>query len=224
MFEPRVVDACGGSLRRNRSPVPVRNAPRTLRALPGWHSLLYTVLGEPMEFISPTYGRLSFDRMFQHLVDYMQEQPDQRYHLIIGTDSLLGDDTCFVTAVIIHRVGRGGRYFYHKFRNRKIESLRQRILYETSLSLETASQLSAELAKNGVSELPLEIHLDVGDRGETKRIIREVVGMVQGSGYAAVTKPDSYGASKVADRETGKSSPRVRPHVRVPSQRRAVGE
>ncbi len=167
-----------------------------------------------MEFISPTYGKLSFDRMFQQLVGYMQEQPDQRYNLIIGTDSLLGDDTCFVTAIVIHRVGHGGRYFYHKFRNRKIESLRQRILYETSLSLETASQLSAQLATNGFSELPVEIHLDVGDRGDTKRIIREVVGMVQGSGYAAVTKPDSYGASKVADRETGKASvrPRPRPH------------
>jgi len=164
-----------------------------------------------MEFVSPTHGRLSFDRMFQHLVGFMQEQPEHRYNLIIGTDSLLGDDTIFVTAVVIHRVGHGGRYFYHKFRNRKIESLRQRILYETSLSLETASQLSAQLAKNGFSELPVEIHLDVGDRGDTKRIIREVVGMVQGSGYAAVTKPDSYGASKVADRETGKAS--VRLHV-----------
>ncbi len=167
-----------------------------------------------MEFISPTYGKLSFDRMFQQLVRYMQEQPDQRYHLIIGTDSLLGDDIVFVTAVVIHRVGHGGRYFYHKFRNRKIESLRQRILYETSLSLETASQLSSQLSKNGFSELPVEIHLDVGDRGDTKRIIREVVGMVQGSGYAAVTKPDSYGASKVADRETGRAVLRPRPRAR----------
>jgi predicted RNase H-related nuclease YkuK (DUF458 family) len=157
-----------------------------------------------MEFVSPTHGKLSFERMFRQLVEYMQEEPAQKYNLIIGTDSLLGDDTCFVTAIIIHRVGHGGRYFYHKFRNRKIESLRQRILYETSLSLETASQMSAQLAKNGFSELPVEIHLDVGDRGETKRIIREVVGMVQGSGFAAITKPDSYGASKVADRETGK--------------------
>ena len=163
-----------------------------------------------MEFISPTYGKLSFDRMFLQIVEYMQEDPSQRYNLIIGTDSLLGDDTCFVTAIIIHRVGHGGRYFYHKFRNRKIESLRQRILYETSLSLETASQVSAELAQNGFSELPVEIHLDVGDRGETKRIIREVVGMVQGSGFAAITKPDSYGASKVADRETGKLRINVR--------------
>jgi len=182
----------------------------------------YTGHGEDMEFISPTYGKLSFDRMFQQLVGYMQEEPDQRYHLIIGTDSLLGDDTCFVTAVVIHRVGHGGRYFYHKFRNRKIESLRQRILYETSLSLETASQLSAQLAKNGFSELPVEIHLDVGDRGETKRIIREVVGMVQGSGYAAVTKPDSYGASKVADRETGKAASRPRPLVRKPPARQVM--
>jgi uncharacterized protein len=164
-----------------------------------------------MEFISPTHGKLSFERMFAQIVAYMEEQRDQQYNLIIGTDSLLGDDTCFVTAVVIHRVGHGGRYFYHKFRNRKIESLRQRILFETSLSLETASQISSELAKNGYSELPLEIHLDVGDRGETKRIIREVVGMVQGSGYAAVTKPDSYGASKVADRETGKMGMRPRP-------------
>lgn len=177
-----------------------------------------------MEFISPTHGKLSFDRMFEHLVGYMQEDPSQRYNLIIGTDSLLGDDTCFVTAVIIHRVGHGGRYFYHKFRNRKIESLRQRILYETSLSLETASQVSAQLAKNGYSELPVEIHLDVGDRGETKRIVREVVGMVQGSGYAAITKPDSYGASKVADRETGKLRINVRARTAGPHKPSAVGE
>ena len=45
------------------------------------------------EFISPTHGKLSFERMFQHVVQYMQEDPAQKYNLIIGTDSLLGDDT-----------------------------------------------------------------------------------------------------------------------------------
>jgi len=43
--------------------------------------------------------------------------------------------------------------------------------------------------------------------------------MVQGSGYAAVTKPDSYGASKVADRETGKAPMRHRVHAQTPPQR-----
>jgi len=155
-----------------------------------------------VEFVSPTQGRLSFESMFRQLVGYMKHEPDQHYHLIIGTDSLLSDDTTFVTAVIIHRVGHGGRYFYRKFRNRKIESLRQRILFETSLSLEIAHHLTTELGRNGYSKLPVEIHLDVGPNGETKRIIREVVGMVSGSGYAAVIKPDAYGATKVADKHS----------------------
>jgi predicted RNase H-related nuclease YkuK (DUF458 family) len=153
-----------------------------------------------MEFISPTQGRLSFEQMFRQLVGYMKDEPDEHYHVIIGTDSLLSDDTTFVTAVIIHRVGHGGRYFYRRFRNRKMESLRQRILFETSLSLETAHMITTELGRNGYSRLPVEIHLDVGPNGETKRIIREVVGMVSGSGYAAVIKPDAYGATKVADK------------------------
>jgi predicted RNase H-related nuclease YkuK (DUF458 family) len=153
-----------------------------------------------MDFYSPTYGRLTFHQMFCKLVDFISEDPDQRYHLIVGTDSLLGDRTCFVTAVIIHRVGRGGRYFYRKTYQRKMQSLRQRILVETSLSLETAGLLSAELSRNGHAELPVEIHLDVGPNGDTKQVIREVVGMVNGSGYLAVTKPDAYGATKVADK------------------------
>ena len=155
-----------------------------------------------LEFVSPTLGRLSFVQMFKQLVGYIREEPDQHYNLIIGTDSLLSDDTTFVTAVIVHKVGRGGRYFYRKFRNRKIESLRQRILFETSLSLETAHLITTELARNGYSKLPVEIHLDVGNNGETKRIVREVVGMVSGSGFAAVIKPDAYGATKVADKHS----------------------
>ena len=155
-----------------------------------------------MDFVSPTLGKLSFRQMFQNLVNYMSEEPDQQYHLIIGTDSLLSERTCFVTAVIAHRVGHGGRYFYRKMYNRKMESLRQRIMFETALSLETAGMLSAELARNGYSELPVEIHLDVSPNGDTKRIIREVVGMVTGTGYTAVIKPDAYGASKVADKHS----------------------
>jgi len=154
------------------------------------------------EFVSPTLGKLSFRQMFEHLVGYMNEEPDQSYHLIIGTDSLLSEQTCFVTAVIVHRLGHGGRYFYRKMFNRKMDSLRQRIFFETALSLETAGLISAEMSRNGHSELPVEIHLDVGPNGDTKRVIREVVGMVTGSGYVAVTKPDAYGATKVADKHS----------------------
>ena len=159
-------------------------------------------LNSKREFFSPTLGSLTFEEVFRRLIGYIGEEPHQRYHLIIGTDSLLSTDTLFVSAIIIHRVGHGGRYFYKKFRYRKLESLRQRMFYETSLSLDLASLLRDKLSKNGLSRLPVEIHLDVGNNGSTKEIIKEVVGMVTGSGYAAVIKPDAYGATKVADRHS----------------------
>jgi predicted RNase H-related nuclease YkuK (DUF458 family) len=157
---------------------------------------------QEQEFVSPTYGRLSLDAMFEKIVEYVAGNADQTYNLIIGTDSFLSTETLFVSAVIIHRVGHGGRYFYKKLARRKIESMRQRIFYEATMSIELASAVMAKLNENGFRKLPVEIHLDVGPNGATKDIVREVVGMVTGSGYAAVTKPDSYGASKVADRHS----------------------
>lgn len=154
------------------------------------------------EFISPTSGVLSFDEMFAVIADYINQSPDQIYNLIIGTDSFLNSETLFVSAVIIHRTGHGGRYFYKKTPRRKMENLKQRIFFEATLSIELASIIKARLDDKGFRKLPVEIHLDVGDKGETREIIREIVGMVTGSGYAARTKPDSFGASKVADRHS----------------------
>ena len=155
-----------------------------------------------MVFISPTRGRLDFDAMFGDLVAYMQQAPEDRYRLIIGTDSQLGEETCFVTAVIIHREGKGARYYYCREKERVSRSLRQRIFYETARSLGIASQIASKLGQNGYADLDVEIHLDVGENGETRDLIREVVGMVVGSGFDARIKPDSYGASKVADKYT----------------------
>jgi predicted RNase H-related nuclease YkuK (DUF458 family) len=154
------------------------------------------------DFISPTYGRLSFDGMFSRLVEYMEVDASQKYNLIIGTDSFLNSETLFVSAIVIHKIGHGGRYFYIKNHRKKMDSMRHRIFYEATLSIELAGVVRAKLNENGYKKLPVEIHLDVGDNGDTKEIIREVVGMVTGSGYAAKTKPDSFGASKVADRHS----------------------
>lgn len=155
-----------------------------------------------MQFLSPSCGPLDIDEVFQQIIAYMQEMPTEKYRLIIGTDSQTRDDTCFVTAILIHREGRGGRYFYTKERHDHIRSLRQRIFYETSRSLMVASDFAERLAQNGFGDLDIEIHLDVGPNGETKELIREVVGMVVGSGYYAKIKPESYGASNVADKHT----------------------
>lgn len=154
------------------------------------------------DFISPTFGRLGINDMFEKVIEYVNEIPDQTYNVIIGTDSFLNNETLFVSAVVVHRVGHGGRYFYKKSPRRKMESLKQRIFYEATMSIELASVLRKMLNEKGLKDLPLEIHLDIGENGETREIIKEVVGMVTGSGYAARTKPDSFGASKVADRHS----------------------
>ncbi|WP_318036510.1 ribonuclease H-like YkuK family protein [Candidatus Contubernalis alkalaceticus] len=155
-----------------------------------------------MEFVSPTKGVMTFEEMFKDIINYVNEQPKEQYKLITGSDSQMKESAIFVTAIIIHRVGKGARYYFHKQKHRYMESLRQRIYYETFLSLEAASRLSGKLSENGYANMNVEIHLDVGENGDTKDIIREVVGMVIGSGFDARIKPDSYGASTVADKYT----------------------
>ena len=155
-----------------------------------------------MEYISPSRGRLDFDKMFSDIAEYINADAESEYDVIVGTDSQLGEETCFVTAVIVHRRGKGARYYYTRTRERVNRSLRQRIFYETSLSLNLAGQLAERLAQNGYADLKVEIHLDVGENGRTRDLIREVVGMVVGSGFDARIKPDSFGASTVADKYT----------------------
>ncbi len=158
-----------------------------------------------MKFISPTDGVMDIEETYQTILDFIKTEPDNQYKLIVGTDSQPGvKEIVFVTAIVIYRVGRGGRFFYLKRQERMHTSLKQRIFYEVSKSLEVASKLTGFLAdeKEFEEELQIEIHVDVGEKGPTNSIIKEVVGMVVGSGYEALIKPDSYAASTVADKYT----------------------
>jgi hypothetical protein len=155
-----------------------------------------------MFFNSPTKGRMSFEAMMGDIVDYIQGLPSSSCKIIVGSDSQVKSDTCFITAVIVHRLGKGARYYYRKKIHRKIISLRQKIFYETALSLEVGGAVHRYFADGGLDDLDVEIHIDVGIHGETKELIREVVGMVTGSGFKAKIKPDAFGASSVADKHT----------------------
>jgi uncharacterized protein len=62
--------------------------------------------------------------------------------------------------------------------------------------------LIERLKLRNVSDFNLTIHVDVGPNGETKQMLQEIVGMIKGNGFSVKTKPDSYGASSVADRHT----------------------
>lgn len=163
-----------------------------------------------MMFHSPTLGDIALGRVVQEIASYVKENPEDNYTLIIGTDSHASfidhqhREVHFVTAIIVHRRGHGGRYFWTNHVNEAVYTLRTKIYRETVLSLELAHQLLPPLteAMNGEVQYEMEIHLDVGMSGATRELVREVVGMVQGSGFRAKTKPTGYGAFIVADKHT----------------------
>ncbi len=189
----------------------------------------------------------------------MKAEPLRRYKITIGTDSelLTGGKADFVTAVVVHRVGNGGRYFWRRVEagpvrsNRasgpegthaesvsatsngagKFHTLRDRIIKEVLISLDLGKEVLIELRKLTTSTViaspygakqsteiasvaslsrndalqsglhwDFEIHADVGENGETKAMIQEVVGMIRANNFQPITKPGSYAASNVADR------------------------
>ncbi|MBO8138147.1 MAG: ribonuclease H-like YkuK family protein [Desulfotomaculum sp.] len=155
-----------------------------------------------MYFVSPTKGKLSFEEMMEDIIKYIKGLPNSSYKIIIGSDSQVKKETVYITAVIVHRLGKGAKYYYRKRTERKVKSLRQKIFFETSLSLEVGGLVTRYLSQIGHIDEQVEIHIDVGKQGETKELIKEVVGMVTGSGFQAKIKPEAYGASSVADKHS----------------------
>jgi hypothetical protein len=159
-------------------------------------------------FISPTKGKLTLIGLVSEINQFMKEEPSGAYRLIIGSDSQIkreeGKKVCdFVTAIVVHREGTGARYFWNREKAQRAPTLREKIYTETMRSLD-AAQTFLPLFGDAVSpaRYELEIHIDVGQVGDTREMIREVVGMVTGSGFTAKTKPHSWAASTVADKHT----------------------
>ncbi len=151
---------------------------------------------------------LDIDSLVSQIRAFVNEDPSSFYSLVIGTDSQAKknngvSEIDFVTAVVIYRKGKGARYFWRKEKMIKNPILREKIYTETLLSLAVAEKLVPSIRKYiSPSIYDLEVHIDVGPLGETRTMIREVVGLVTGNGFVAKTKPDSWGASSVADKHT----------------------
>jgi len=157
-----------------------------------------------MDYNSPTYGQVDLEKLKRIVSSYMAENKKAKYEIIVGTDSQKmekgGYD--FVSALVIHRIGFGGIYFWKRIIDKKKMGLKERIYREATMSLETSENFVTLFKTNGISRYDIQIHVDIGPNGETKDMISEISGMIRGSGYEVKIKPYSYGASKVADRYT----------------------
>lgn len=159
------------------------------------------------QFRSPTLGLMDLPHLVDRVLEFIEKESNSHFKIVIGTDSELTGASAahFVCAVVVHHVGHGGVYFWGQAtRNQvRVKDLRSRMYEEATYSLTLAQRLLDEFKER---DLPLdkilEIHVDVGQNGDTKTMIAEIVGMIKGSGFICKTKPDSYAASNVADRHT----------------------
>jgi len=148
------------------------------------------------------------------MVAFIGADTKASYEVIIGTDSEAQNGLAdFVSAVVVHKKGRGGIYFWGRQKIANFHSMRQRIWQEAIISLALAEKLVGDFVQIGLfnnnsgksdlaesERINLEIHVDIGPNGETRAMIAEIVGMIRANGFKVATKPAAWGASHVADR------------------------
>lgn len=169
-------------------------------------------------FYNMTEKFVSFEDVFERILHFVKQDPLAQYAMAIGTDSHgYQSYTKFTSAVLIHRLGKGAWGCLRDYIvPRRIQSLREKISLETSLSQEIAYYVTPEMIArisdallpyvDKGSDFTISIHLDIGNQGATKELIKEMVGRIQAMGIEAKIKPDSYVASSYANRFTKRGS------------------
>ena len=163
-------------------------------------------------FYSPSKGNLVLSEMIKEITQYISEKPEKFYEIIVGCDSSSGEEPQFPIAIVILRKGEGGRFFLKKVNysgsKKKFYNWKERILEEVLLSCQMALSLREKIIekmknKAGFCNYQFRyIHADVGENGQTKDMVKEVVGLIRGNGFEPQIKPESFVASVVADRFT----------------------
>lgn len=156
--------------------------------------------------VSPTYGKVSMGQIAAIIREKVLTGHGE-FNVMIGTDSQNFDKTKMVMVIALHNVGRGGIFFYEVSNVRRIENVKEKLIYETTLSLQCAEQLMTAFedlkASTGFDyekAVNFSIHVDAGFNGPSCQVIPEVVGWIKACGYKAVVKPESYAACSIANK------------------------
>ena len=169
-----------------------------------------TWLVRKMTFFNSMKKNMSFQDVVESIKHFIEANPDSMYRLAVGTDSQVkGKYTCFATGIHIHRIGQGAWCCVSKrIENKRYRNLKEKISKETSITYEISYMLNEQLMDTLCNlmveyknfDCKLEAHIDVGTKGETRKLIREMVGYFEGMGIDAKIKPDSFVASSYANR------------------------
>jgi predicted RNase H-related nuclease YkuK (DUF458 family) len=130
---------------------------------------------DSLDYNSITYGKLSESEMFNIIKETISDF-DNDYVITIGTDSQTYSRTKVITVIAIHKVGKGGIFFYSSEHLKPITNLRVKIYNETMRSLELAKRLN-EFLFNENLDYDIFVHLDIGrsKKGKTAELINELM-------------------------------------------------
>ncbi|MEK7674170.1 MAG: ribonuclease H-like YkuK family protein [Patescibacteria group bacterium] len=144
--------------------------------------------------------KLETNTLIKEINDFIKVDPNFGYRILVGTDSETNNGYIdFVTAIVVHRVGQGARYFWkRKISNKRLE-LHQRLWEEALFSLDISQKLLGLLVDIR-KDFRFELHLDLGTKGKSNSVVKEITNLIRSYGMDVKIKPESYAASKIADR------------------------
>lgn len=152
--------------------------------------------------------RVNYNQMIKIIADYIKKDLKAEYDITIGTDSQTHSESKIVEVIAVHKIGDGGIFFYHSEYRERFRALKEKIVEETARSLENANgfldNIELLLLEDNIDieklNLNFHIHCDIGHKGKTKELIKEITNWVNSLGYDCLIKPESYTASGIANR------------------------
>jgi len=118
----------------------------------------------------------------------------------IGSDSQVrGGCVEYATVIVFLREKKGGFMFIQNSRENRKMSLRERMIFEVSKSIEVAYALCDLLDKHNVE---LEVHADINTdpHFESNIALKEAMGYILSMGFEFKAKPDAFASSSCADK------------------------
>jgi len=166
---------------------------------------LTSVNQQPIQFDSfhsPTRGLLNKQDVFSNITHTITTSVTGPFELIVGADSQMRSrGTFFAIVISLIRPGHGGTFYYHKFQERRYQSLQQRIFQEAFYAVGLASELREYLQNQNI-DIPIRLHFDIGKNGPTHKFIQSLLSIAETNHFRAEIKPHSFCASTIADKFT----------------------
>lgn len=129
-----------------------------------------------------------------------EKELGHKLKVCIGSDSQVrGGIVEYATVIVFLREKKGGFMFIHNSRENRKMSLRERMIFEVSKSIEVAYALCDLLDKYDVE---LEVHADINTdpHFESNTALKEAMGYILSMGFVFKAKPDAFASSSCADK------------------------